>query len=88
MAVEAADETGGAQGKAVAFLQEMLREGPVAARDLRAAAQAHGHRWRSLERAKEVLGVHATKRGFGLGGTWAWQLPAPVVGGDEDRQRE
>ena len=80
MAVEAADETAGAQHKAVAFLQEMLRDGPVAARDLRAAAQAHGHRWRSLERAKEELGVRATKRGFGLGGTWAWQLPTPVVG--------
>jgi putative DNA primase/helicase len=88
MAVEAADETGGAQGKAVAFLQEMLRDGPVAARDLRTAAQADGHRWRSLERAKEELGVRAIRRGFGLGGMWAWQLPTPVAGGDEDRRKE
>ena len=85
MAVELPDEKGAAQRKAQAFLQEMLRDGPVTARDLRAAAQAHGHRWRSLERAKEVIGVRAVKGGRGAGGAWAWQLPAPVVaGGDQD----
>ena len=88
MAVEVADETGGAQSKAQAFLQEMLRDGPVPARDLRAAARAHGHRWRSLERAKEELGVRAVKRGFGIDGTWAWQLPAPEGGGDEGFRKE
>jgi hypothetical protein len=85
MAIEVADEKRDMQGKAQAFLQEMLCDGPVAARDLRAAAQAHGHRWRTVERAKEALGVRAVKRGFGGSGTWAWQLAA--AGGDR-RGRE
>src|SRR5262249_53159785 len=88
MAVELPDETAGALGKAQAFLQEMLRDGPVAARDLRTAAQAHGHRWRSLERAKEGLGVRAVKRGFGADGAWAWQLPASKAGPDGESRNE
>jgi hypothetical protein len=80
MAVEVADETIGARSKAQSFLQEMLRDGAVATRDLRVAAQAHGHRWRTLERAREGLGVRAVKHGFGANGKWAWELPAPKAG--------
>ena len=80
MAVEVADERGRAASKAAGFLREVLREGPVATRDLRAAGQAHGHRWRSMERAKEELGVRAVKHGSGRGSSWAWQLAAPPSG--------
>jgi putative DNA primase/helicase len=70
------------------FLADMLRDGPVATKDIKAAASAHGHTWRTVERAKKSLGVVAAKGGFNEG--WSWQLPTPKTAneGDEDRQQE
>lgn len=36
----------------------------MATKDVRAAAEAHGHIWRSVERAKKALGVQAVKLDF------------------------
>ena len=53
----------------------MLAAGPVTTLELRAAANAHGHAWRTLQRIKDDLGIVATKSGFK--GAWAWRLPEP-----------
>jgi putative DNA primase/helicase len=88
MAVEDADATGELTEKAESFLADLLRDGPVATREIKAAAQAHGHRWRTVERAKSGLGVVAVKGGFNAG--WAWQLPPPNTAneGVQDRQQD
>lgn len=72
MSVEQPDNEGERED-AEAFLMDTLKEGPVATRDIRAAATAHGHGWRTVNRAKQDLGVRATKLGMKDG--WAWQLP-------------
>src|SRR4029077_4348097 len=72
MAVEQPDNEGERED-AEAFLLDTLKDGPVATRDIRAAATAHGHGWRTVNRAKQDLGVKAVKLGMKDG--WAWQLP-------------
>ena len=65
--------------EAVEFLREELNSGPKSVLSLRAAAQAAGVSWRTLERAKASLGVKSVKLGFD-DGRWVWRLPV------EDRQ--
>src|SRR5262249_44496454 len=77
MAVERPDETASAAEDAEGFLSEALREGPMPTKELRAAAAAHGHAWRTVIRAKETLGIRAAKTGFD--GGWVWQLPPPTT---------
>jgi len=73
MAIEAPDEEEQARAEVMAFLQDQLAGGPVATRELRAAAAANGYKWRTVERAKTDLGVTAKK---GVGGLWYWARPA------------
>ncbi len=85
--VEQPDTDGRATDTAETFLLDALREGPVATRELKQAAAAHGHRWRTVERAKDRLHVVAVKSGFATG--WAWQLPTPnTANTHEDRQQD
>jgi putative DNA primase/helicase len=87
MACEQPDDSGDALEDAEEFLLDVLRDGPVATKEIKAAADAHGHRWRTLERAKGTLGVSATKAGFA--GGWAWKLPeAKTANFNEDRQHD
>lgn len=55
------------------WLEQLLASGPVLATDVRAAANARGYSWRSLERAKATLGVRSRKDG--ADGAWRWSLP-------------
>lgn len=75
MKVEEPDDGADAADAAADFLRDMLAESPMTTKELKAAATAHGHSWRTVERAKQALGVTATKDGFQ--GAWAWQMPAP-----------
>jgi hypothetical protein len=77
MAVEEMDTAGEAMEDAETFLVDTLRDGPVATRDLKAAANAHGLSWRTVNSAKKRLGIKASKGGFEAG--WSWQLPDPAT---------
>ena len=55
------------------FLRTTLAVGPLAVRQIEAEANAAGLSWRTVRRAKEVLGVKASKTG--LDGGWVWALP-------------
>lgn len=72
MAVEQPDDSGAVEN-ASSFLQDILREGPISTKDISEAAKAHGHAWSTVKRAKDALGIKATKAGFKSG--WAWQMP-------------
>mgnify|MGYP001765287092 CR=1 FL=1 len=72
-AAEAQPEDNGAVGDAVEFLRDILSVAPQSVRELKAAAEAHGHSWRAIERAKKQLGVIAQKIDFKTG--WKWLLP-------------
>jgi putative DNA primase/helicase len=87
MSVEEQDDAGDALEDAEAFLVHILEDGPIATKEIKTAAAAHGHRWRTVERAKGTLGVTATKEGFA--GGWAWKLSEmKTANPDEDRQHD
>jgi putative DNA primase/helicase len=87
MAVESPDDAGDALEDAEAFLLDILEGSPVATKEIKTAAAAHGHRWRTVERAKGTLGIEATKEGFA--GGWAWKLPeSKTANFNEDRQHD
>jgi hypothetical protein len=53
------------------FLLELLMDGPLPTRDVRAATRDAGHMWRTIERAKSELKILTGKRADG----WPWSLP-------------
>ena len=59
------------------FLEDMLSAGEIAAADVFAEAARAGITKRTLQRAKEELGVHSRRVGEpGGGGRWLWSLKA------------
>ncbi len=62
--------------EAVDFLLEILRDGPVPAKKVKASAREAGIAERTLDRAKKRAGVAAKREGFGSEGTWYWALSA------------
>jgi hypothetical protein len=84
MAIETPDEEEQARAEVVAFLQDQLAAGPVATREVRAAASANGYKWRTVERAKTDLGVTAKK---GVGGLWYWTRPGEANPATEPQHR-
>lgn len=67
---------------AVDFLRELLTDGPVPVTDLYAEATAAGIARRTLERAKNQLGVRSV-RPDGFTGPWSWALAAPYIANEE-----
>jgi hypothetical protein len=68
---------------AESYLLELLREGPVNSTKVYSQARDRGIAQKTLQRAKDRLGVIARKRGMGEGSIWTWELP----GEGEDGQR-
>ena len=69
---EALTPTAPARAKAEAFLRQLLADGPIPARRIEAAAKDAGLAMRTIRRAKNWLGVKASKTG--LDGPWVWSL--------------
>jgi len=71
-----------ARESASAFLTEMLSAGPVPVTELKAAATANGHSWRTIERAKVEMPYVEACKGPVYNGTspiWRW-MDARVKG--------
>jgi phage N-6-adenine-methyltransferase len=66
---------GGRRAGAEAFLAGVLAGGPRRQREVRAAAEAAGLAYRTLERARGSLGVVSERRGWGRGSACYWRLP-------------
>lgn len=62
------------------FLLELLRAGPLPASDVQEQAKACGLAWRTVQRARERMGVRTSRTGFGKEGAWHWSLPQPDEG--------
>jgi len=76
-----AGASGGALGEAVAFLRELLSDGPKPHKSIKADAAAAGISWRTIERAKKK--VHALAKRDGANG-WVWRLPGTDAGDFDD----
>lgn len=61
--------------EAIDWLAGELENGPVAVKNLRAKCETQGFSWRTVETAKERLGIKAERVGFGGDGIWSWRLP-------------
>ena len=70
-AAGAADTSSGVEAEN--FLQQLLAEGPVPAKQVRADVDAAALSWSTVKRAKARLGIKAEKDG--MDGGWSWSLP-------------
>ncbi len=61
-----------AKADAAGFLRDTLTAGPVPQREVKAAAEAHGHSWATIRRAQKDLRIKPVRNGKG----WCWELPA------------
>jgi len=58
---------------AESFLKTILEHGPLPTRRIQAEAKEAGLAWATVRRAKDMLGVIASKKA--LDGSWTWELP-------------
>ncbi len=65
--------------EARAWLQELLADGRVGAKDVQQLAKEAGHKWPTVRRAQNDLGIEPKKEGFGKDAVWWWQLPAKAA---------
>jgi putative DNA primase/helicase len=69
------EEDGGAGREAETFLREMLADGPKPAKEIRAAADAHGLVWKTVQRAKgKIPGIIVRKITGSRFGGWEWKI--------------
>ncbi len=61
-----------ARSEAAKFLRELLADGPLPAKEVKAVADAHGLSWPTVRRAQREAGVKVTKEG--MKGGWSWRL--------------
>ena len=70
------DEDGESPGDAKRFLQDLLSDSPMWARDVFKDADQAGYSKRTMQRTRKAIGVNAVKDG--MKGGWKWELPPKV----------
>jgi hypothetical protein len=73
MAAASTNKAPAARDGAKKFLEDLLAMGPMPKTEIDDAAEGNGISSRTLERAKQELGIIAKKDG--PKGTWTWRLP-------------
>ena len=74
-ALAGAPEGKSAIEEAKQFLLDVLSAGPEGQREIKRQAEEAGFHWRTVRRAKDLLGVEAIREGgIGENGRWAWRL--------------
>jgi hypothetical protein len=66
-----------ARNQAKAWLKGLLRAGRMEVSTIKAEAEAAGQAWRTVQRAKDELGIQAKR--VEHGGKWWWELPANLA---------
>ncbi len=61
--------------KAMSFIRGELAGGGVPSEDVKASAREYGISDKTLQRARESLGIKPKKEGFKEGSRWVWQMP-------------
>ena len=75
LAGSGAGRESGNLAEAEEFLSDVLAEGRLPSSEVRREAAETRISWRTLTRAKDNLGVTASRDKFGSGGRWFWTLP-------------
>ncbi len=79
------DGEGGTLADAKRFLADLLANGPLPTKTIKADADGAGYSWATIRRAQKALGIEPAKEGGHFGTArqqWLWKLPA------EHAQRE
>jgi hypothetical protein len=71
-----------ARKKAAKWLEEVLAGGPRPPAELKERAVVAGHKWRTVERAADDLGIARDRGGFGEGSRWQLRSTSDVAIGD------
>jgi putative DNA primase/helicase len=79
------DGEGGAMSDACAFLNDLLANGAVSAKRVKADANNAGLAWATVRRAKNTIGVVTEKTG--MNGGWVWKLSRRCSTNTEDAQQ-
>lgn len=85
------DGEGGTLADAKRFLSDLLADGPLPTKTIKADADGTGYSWATIRRAQKVLGIDTRKQGGTFGGgkqQWVWVLPAAEVAQGEHLQGE
>ncbi|MDX9690647.1 MAG: AAA family ATPase [Alphaproteobacteria bacterium] len=82
----ATDGEGGSLAAAKEFLEIELADGPVPVKRVKMAAEEAVLAWRTVQRAKDALGIKPQKAGMKEG--WTWVLPPKNAKDDEERQQK
>jgi len=69
-----------ARDRAVEWLRDLLKDGPLASAKIQQEGKEAGYVWRTVHRAKDELGIKPYREQFG--GAWMWKLPPTVEGED------
>ncbi len=75
---DATSDEGGTTADVKQFLADLLSEGAMPVKLIKADVEGAGYAWRTVERAKKALGIEAIKEGGTIGGKgqqWFWRLP-------------
>lgn len=67
------DGEGGTLADAKRFLADLLADGPLPTKSIKADADGAGYSWATIRRAQKALGILAQKAGMKAG--WEWALP-------------
>jgi len=82
-AIENGERDSSAFDDARDWMQDILKEGRLPQKEIREAASAHCHAWRTIERAKKTLEIESKK----LGKDWFWKLPYHSWESDEEQMK-
>ena len=80
------DAEGGTLADAKRFLSDLLADGPMAVKAIRANADGAGYSWATTRRAQKALGIHPVKAG--MKGGWEWELSRRCAEKTEDAQQK
>ncbi len=67
------DGEGGTLADAKRFLADLLADGPLPTKTIKADADGAGYSWATIRRAQKALGIEPAKEGMKAG--WVWRMP-------------
>ena len=67
------DGEGGTLADAKRFLADLLHDGPLPTKTIKADADGAGYSWATIRRAQKGLGIEPVKEGMKAG--WVWRMP-------------
>jgi len=79
------DGEGGTLADVKRFLSDLLTDGPLPTKTIRADADGAGYSWATIRRAQKALGIEPSKAGMKCG--WEWALPRRCSEKPEDAQQ-